>query len=93
MNRKIITGLIILMGISLIGIIAVQLVWISNAVEEREVQFVNNVNQALENVSAKAEKAETLHFVSNMIDNNKKETSRNENLSSEKKSGEKKNTK
>ena len=43
--------IVVLMSISLIGIIAVQLYWINNAVESKKQQFNNDVKIALAKVS------------------------------------------
>ncbi|MDP3433098.1 MAG: hypothetical protein Q8T04_09070, partial [Bacteroidota bacterium] len=47
MNKKIITGLIALMGISIIGIIIIQLVWMNNAIRVKNELFDRSVNEAL----------------------------------------------
>lgn len=47
MSRKIITILIVLMGISILGIIVVQLVWIDNAVKVRNELFDRSVSEAM----------------------------------------------
>lgn len=47
MNKKIITGLIALMGISILGIIIIQLVWMNNAIRVRNEMFDRSVNEAL----------------------------------------------
>jgi len=47
MNKKIITGLIALMGISILGIIIIQLVWMNNAIRVRNELFDRSVNEAL----------------------------------------------
>ena len=49
MNKKIITGLIVLMGISILGIIVVQLVWMNNAIRVKNELFNRGVNEALTN--------------------------------------------
>ena len=47
MNKKIFAGLIVLMGISILGIIAVQLVWMNNAIRVKNQMFERSVNEAL----------------------------------------------
>jgi two-component system phosphate regulon sensor histidine kinase PhoR len=47
MNKKIITGLIVLMGISIVGIIIIQLVWMNNAIKLRNELFDRSVTEAL----------------------------------------------
>lgn len=47
MNKKIVTGLIVLMGISIVGIIIIQLVWMNNAIKLRNELFDRSVTEAL----------------------------------------------
>jgi len=47
MNRKLFTGLIVLMGISILGIIAVQLIWMNKAIRVKNEMFNRSVNEAL----------------------------------------------
>ena len=58
MGKKLFISLIALMSISLIGIIAVQVYWISTTIEIREIQFSNDVKYALANVSENIQKRE-----------------------------------
>ena len=58
MNKKLFFALIVLMSLSLIGIIAVQLYWIRNAVEDREAQFSNVITGILSKVTDKIENRE-----------------------------------
>ena len=51
MGKKMFVLIVVLMSISLIGIIAVQLYWINNAVESKKEQFKNNVQISLARVS------------------------------------------
>lgn len=67
MNRKIFTGLIILMGISILGIIAVQLVWMNNAIRVKNELFSRSVNEALNNTVKKLENRQNLNTVNRMI--------------------------
>ncbi len=55
MNKKIFTGLVILMGISILGIIVVQLVWMNNAIKVKNELFDRSVNEALNNTVYKLE--------------------------------------
>ena len=63
-NKKRTVGLITLMSISLIGIILVQLFWIRNAIDVKEKQFDQNVNEALSNIVGKLETGEALDYIS-----------------------------
>ena len=47
MNKRIIIGLVVLMGISLLGIVAVQLYWFNNSVAVRNELFDRSVNEAM----------------------------------------------
>jgi two-component system phosphate regulon sensor histidine kinase PhoR len=67
MNRKIFTGLIILMGISILGIIAVQLVWMNNAIRVKNELFSRSVNEALNNTVKKLEDRQNLNIMNRMI--------------------------
>ncbi|MCI2227899.1 HAMP domain-containing histidine kinase [Polaribacter sp. MSW13] len=51
MSKKMFTLIVVLMSISLVGIIAVQLYWINNAVESKKEQFKNDVQKTLGSVS------------------------------------------
>jgi two-component system, OmpR family, phosphate regulon sensor histidine kinase PhoR len=55
MNKKIITGLILIMGISIVGIIIIQLVWMNNAIKVKNELFDRNVNEALTNATNRLE--------------------------------------
>ncbi len=55
MNKKVFTGLVILMGISILGIIIVQLVWMNNAIKVKNELFDRSVNEALNNTVYKLE--------------------------------------
>ncbi len=58
MNRRLFVLLVILMSLSLVGIIAVQLYWIKNSVEDKEEQFSNVVTDILSRVTDKIEERE-----------------------------------
>lgn len=47
MNKRIIQGLTILMGVSIIGIIIIQLMWMNNAIKVRSELFDRSINEAL----------------------------------------------
>jgi two-component system, OmpR family, phosphate regulon sensor histidine kinase PhoR len=55
MNKKIITGLIALMGISILAIIIIQLVWMNNAIRVRNELFDRSVNEALNSTTNRIE--------------------------------------
>ena len=57
MNKKIITGLIGLMGISILAIIIIQLIWMNNAIKVRNELFDRSVNEAL---NSSANRLETM---------------------------------
>lgn len=67
MNKKIFTGLIILMGISILGIIAVQLVWMNNAIRVKNEMFERGVNEALFRTVNRLEDLHNLGVVNEMI--------------------------
>ncbi len=67
MNRKLFTGLIILMGISILGIIAVQLVWMNNAIKVKNEMFERGVNQALHQTVSRLEDIHNLGVVNEMV--------------------------
>ncbi len=67
MNKKQLHILIIFMGISLLGIIAVQYVWIRNAIQIETDQFDHKVNAAMNSVIEKLEIQEAvLHITQNL---------------------------
>ncbi|MCG6188984.1 sensor histidine kinase [Maribellus maritimus] len=66
MNKKIITGLIVLMGISILGIITVQLVWMNNAIRIKNELFSRSVNDALNSTVAKLEDLHNFNVVNRM---------------------------
>ena len=67
MNRKFFAGLIILMGISILGIIAVQLVWMNNAIRVKNELFNRSVNDALNNTVNKLEDLHNFAVVNRMV--------------------------
>ena len=56
MFKQNVSAVTILASVSILALIAVQLFWISNAVELREDEFRNSTNDALNNVVEKLEK-------------------------------------
>ena len=58
MGKKMFILIVVLMSISLIGIIAVQVYWINNAVESKKEQFKNDVQKSLGRISEKINKNE-----------------------------------
>ncbi|MBK6283088.1 MAG: HAMP domain-containing histidine kinase [Draconibacterium sp.] len=67
MNKKFFTGIIILMGVSILGIIAVQLVWMNNAIQVKNELFNRSVNEALNNTVNKLEDLHNFRIVNHMI--------------------------
>lgn len=67
MNRKFFTGIIILMGISILGIIAVQLIWMNNAIKVKNELFNRSVNEALNNTVDKLEDLHNFGVVNRMV--------------------------
>lgn len=66
MNKKIITGLIALMGISIVGIIIIQLVWMNNAIRVRNELFDRSVNEALTSTSNKLETQQDVRLINHL---------------------------
>ncbi len=62
MRKKIFVLIVVLMSISLIGIIAVQVFWINNAVESKKEQFKNDVQKSLGSVSERINEREEAEF-------------------------------
>jgi two-component system phosphate regulon sensor histidine kinase PhoR len=66
MVKKITTGLIILMGISIVGIIIVQLIWMDNAIRLRNEQFDRGVSDALHQTVSRMEKIHDITVISHL---------------------------
>ncbi len=66
MNKRIIIGLVFLMGISLLGIVAVQFYWFNNSVEVRNELFDRSVNEALNKAVRRLETGYDLRILSNV---------------------------
>lgn len=62
MGKKMFVLIVALMSFSLIGIVAVQVYWISNAVETKKKQFVNDVKISLTRVSEEVADKEYVEF-------------------------------
>ena len=63
MNKKIITGLISLMGISILAIIVIQLVWMNNAIKVRNELFDRSVNEALNSTTNRLETMQDFRMI------------------------------
>ena len=62
MGKKIFVLIVVLMSISLIGIVAVQLYWINNTIESKNIQFRGDVKKALARTSERLELKEEVVF-------------------------------
>ena len=62
MRKKMFIIIVVLMSISLIGIIAVQLYWINNALESKQEQFKNDVQKSLGRAAERINEKETTIF-------------------------------
>jgi two-component system phosphate regulon sensor histidine kinase PhoR len=67
MNKKFFAGIIILMGVSILGIIAVQLIWMNNAIQVKNELFNRSVNEALNNTVNKLEDLHNFGIVNHMV--------------------------
>lgn len=67
MNKRLFIFVIILMGISLAGIILLQLFWIRNAISIREEHFNKSVNLALRETAEKLESYENMAIIGDRI--------------------------
>src|SRR5690606_33433891 len=63
MNKKRFRLLVFLMSLSLIGIIIVQLYWISSSLDQSEEQFKYHVQQVIGNVAEKINSEELKSFI------------------------------
>ncbi|HAQ18996.1 MAG TPA: hypothetical protein DCR40_07150 [Prolixibacteraceae bacterium] len=63
MNKKVITGLITLMGISILGIIVIQLIWMNNAIRVRNELFDRSVNEALNSTTNRLETMQDFRMI------------------------------
>ncbi len=67
MNKRIIIGLVFLMGISLLGIVAVQFYWFNNSVKVRNELFDRSVNEALNLAVRRLETGHDLRIIRNIV--------------------------
>lgn len=67
MNKKWFTGIVILMGISILGIIAVQLVWMNNAIRIKNELFSRSVSDAMNNTVRRLEDIHNFGVVNRMV--------------------------
>jgi two-component system, OmpR family, phosphate regulon sensor histidine kinase PhoR len=63
MNKKIFTGLIVLMGISIVGVIIIQLIWMNNAIHVRNELFDRSVNDALNSTTNRLETMQDFRMI------------------------------
>ena len=63
MNKKLITGLIALMGISILAIVIIQLVWMNNAIRVRNELFDRSVNEALNSTTNRLETLQDFNMI------------------------------
>lgn len=70
MSKRLISSLIVLMSISLLGIIAVQILWIRNAISIEEKNFNSNINKALHSIVNHLEKNEDVYFLTKALPEN-----------------------
>jgi len=66
MVKKVTTGLILLMGISIVGIIIVQLIWMANAVQLRNEQFDRSVSDVMQQTVGRLEKIHDVTVISHL---------------------------
>ncbi|MGE0018584.1 MAG: sensor histidine kinase [Draconibacterium sp.] len=67
MNKKWFTGIVVLMGISILGIIGVQLVWMNNAIRIKNELFSRSVSDAMNNTVRKLEDLHNFGVVNRMV--------------------------
>ncbi|HET6557914.1 MAG TPA: hypothetical protein VFG54_11410, partial [Prolixibacteraceae bacterium] len=63
MNKRIFTALIALMGISILGIVIVQLVWMNNAIRVKNELFDRSVSEALTSTTSRLETIQELRMI------------------------------
>ena len=63
MNKKIFTALIVLMGISILGIVIVQLIWMNNAIRVKNELFDRSVNEALTSTTNRLENMQDFRMI------------------------------
>jgi two-component system, OmpR family, phosphate regulon sensor histidine kinase PhoR len=67
MNRKLFAGLLVLMGVSIVGIIVVQLVWMNNALRVKNELFERGVSEALNSTVDQLEKLHDVNVIGNIM--------------------------
>ena len=63
MNKKVFAGLIALMGISILGIVIIQLVWMNNAIRVKNELFERSVNEALTSTTNRLENMQDFRMI------------------------------
>lgn len=63
MKNRVLYGLVGLMVVSLVGIIVLQVIWVSKAIEDQETEFSSLVNTALNEVNTNIDESEALFFL------------------------------
>lgn len=67
MNKRIIIGLVFLMGISLLGIVGVQFYWFNNSVKVRNELFDRSVNEAMNKAVRRLETGQDIRIIQNIV--------------------------
>ena len=70
MSKRIISGLVMLMGISLLGIVSVQIYWFNNSVKVRNELFDRSVNDAMNKTVDRLETGYDLKIIKNLNEKN-----------------------
>ncbi|MGQ8338124.1 sensor histidine kinase [Sunxiuqinia sp. A32] len=66
MNKRTFTYLLILMGLSILGVIGVQLVWINNAIRVKNELFDRSINEALQKTANKLERRQDVEVLAGL---------------------------
>lgn len=69
MNKKIVRIVILLSGVSLLGIVALQFIWFDKMLGMREDQFDRDVKAALQETAKRIEKDEGIYFLADRLKN------------------------
>lgn len=67
MNKRIIIGLVFLMGISLFGIVGVQFYWFNNSVKVRNELFDRSVNEAMNKAVRRLETGHDIRIIQDIV--------------------------
>ncbi|MBC5994295.1 sensor histidine kinase [Pontibacter cellulosilyticus] len=67
MSKNVIIGVLVLMSISLLGVVGLQLYWITDAIHVKQEEFDRSVNEALAKVVEKLETQEAANVVANQF--------------------------